>query len=93
MINLAVAAYLIKNQKLLEEAQKGDDRFVQTVGSNINIYIMLAIAIGQLFGYSYIMLFSVYPNSAEDSEIGKKIAEIKSKDVEKWNNELKKQPE
>ena len=93
MINLTVAAFLIKNQKILEEAQQVDDRFVQTVGSNINIYIMLAIAIGQLFGYSYIMVVSVFPNYKKDSEIGKKIAGLKRKNVEKWNNELKKQGE
>ena len=54
---------------------------------------MLAIAIGQLFGYSYIMVVSVFPNYKKDSEIGKKIAGLKRKNVEKWNNELKKQGE
>lgn len=45
---------------------------------------MLGIAIGQVFGYFFLIFIHIFPTYANDSTIGKKISELEIQDFEKW---------
>ena len=66
----AVALSLIKNKELLEKAQGADDRFVQKIGSDLNIYLMIGIACGQFVAYAIINLVSIFPSWEDTSKVG-----------------------
>ena len=93
VINFVMALFLIYNRELLKKAEEGDDRFIQTVGPDIGIYMMLAVSIGQFVGYAFIIFISIFPSWKKDSEVGKIIAQLQREEAEKWQNECKKEEE